>query len=76
MCITALNLNCIVFNVDFRNAPEAKAPKGSIDFVKAIEHVYRNADKYNVDKDKICMAGISGGGWACLGAALILAKKK
>ena len=25
---TALNLNCIVFNVDYRLGPEFKAPKG------------------------------------------------
>jgi len=40
-----------VFNVDFRNAPEAKAPKGSNDFALAILHVYNNAEKYGVNKD-------------------------
>ena len=29
---TALNLNCVVFNVDYRLGPEAKAPKGQNDF--------------------------------------------
>ena len=28
MCHTALNLGCVVFNVDYRKGPEAKAPKG------------------------------------------------
>ena len=47
----ALNLKCIVFNVDFRNAPEAKAPKGSNDFALAILHVHSNAEKFGVHKD-------------------------
>lgn len=75
MAVVALNLRCIVFNVDFRNAPEAKAPKGANDFALAILHVYNNAEKYGVNKKEICMAGISGGGHICLGAANILAKK-
>lgn len=41
---------CIVFNVDYRLAPEAKAPAGSRDFMHAFLHVYENSDKYKVDK--------------------------
>jgi len=39
-----------------------------MDFVMAIRHVSQNAEKYGVDKSKICIAGISGGGWICFGA--------
>lgn len=74
MCYVALNLQCVVFNVDYRLAPEAKAPKGQMDFVKAIRHVSQNAVSYGVDKSKICIAGISGGGWICFGAGVQLAK--
>lgn len=28
MCVTALDKNCVLFNVDYRKAPEAKCPKG------------------------------------------------
>jgi len=39
-----------------------------MDFVMAIRHVSQNAEKYGVDKSKICIAGISGGGWITFGA--------
>jgi len=44
LCHTALNLECIVINVNYRKAPEAKCPKGQQDYLAAIEHVYNNAD--------------------------------
>lgn len=43
MAITALNLDCVVFNVDYRLAPEAKAPRGQQDFVDATNHIIANA---------------------------------
>lgn len=63
-----------MFNVDYRLGPEAKGPKGQMDFVMAIRHVSKNATKYGVDKTKMCTAGISGGGWICFGAGNQLAK--
>lgn len=45
----ALNLDCVVFNVNYRKAPEAKCPKGQQDVVTAIEHVYNNADKFGIN---------------------------
>jgi len=45
-----------------------------MDFVKAIRHVYQNSENYGVDKEKLCSAGISGGGWICFGAGNLLAK--
>lgn len=74
MVVTALNLQCIVFNVDYRLGPEAKAPKGQCDFAAAVRHISQNATKYGVDKNQMCMAGISGGGWICFGAGNQLAK--
>ena len=51
MAHTALNLQCIVFNVDYRLAPEAKAPKGQNDFAAAIRHISKNASTLGVNKD-------------------------
>lgn len=74
MAHTALNLQCIVFNVDFRLGPEAKAPQGQIDFANTVRHISKNETKYGIDKNQICIAGISGGGWIAFGAGNILAK--
>lgn len=51
MIYTALNLKCIVFNVEYRLGPESKAPKGQCDFAAAVRHVSKNASKYGVDKN-------------------------
>lgn len=74
MLKVALNLDCIVFNVNYRLAPEHKSPVGQEDFVDAFLHVRNNADEFGVDSSKICLAGASGGGWILSGALVILAK--
>jgi len=51
MAKTALNLQCVVFNVDYRLGPEALAPKGQCDFAAAVRHVSQNATKYGIGKD-------------------------
>lgn len=72
--LMALNLDCVVINCNYRKGPEVKAPGGQVDFANTVRHVYNNADSFGIDKERICMAGISGGGWICFGAATILAK--
>lgn len=42
-CRKAVDCQCIVFNVDYRLAPEYKCPAGTSDFYKTIKHVYKNA---------------------------------
>jgi len=51
MMYTALNLQCVVFNVEYRLGPEAKAPKGQCDMAAAVRHVSKNASKYGVNKN-------------------------
>ena len=51
MAHTALNLQCVVFNVDYRLAPENKAPKGQNDFAAAVRHISKEAAKFGVDKN-------------------------
>ena len=74
LCATALNLNCVVFNVDYRLGPDVKCPKGMEDFIDGLKAIIADADKYSMDASRVCIAGISGGGWICAGAANILAK--
>ena len=70
----ALETNCVIFNVDFRNAPEAKAPKGILECYGATKHILENAFKYGVNPEKICIFGEDGGGNMCVGTCMHLAK--
>jgi len=66
--------NLVVFNVDYRLAPETKCPNNVKDFYEAIKYVAKNAEKLGIDPSKICMAGDSGGGYICFGAEVLLAQ--
>jgi len=65
----------VFFSVDYRLAPEAKAPKGVTDFYCAIKYIVENAESFGIDPDRIAMAGESGGGYICFGAMVMLAQK-
>ena len=74
MSHTCLNLNCVVFNIDYRKGPEVKCPTGQQDFVDAVTHVLSDPAKYGIDATKASLAGASGGGWIAGGAANLMAK--
>ena len=74
MAITCNNLGCVVVSVDFRNGPEVKCPTGQQDFVDAVMHIITHNCKYGIDPAKVCLAGISGGGWIVAGAANLMVK--
>ena len=70
----AINGNVVLFNVDYRLAPETKCPNNVKDFYMAIKYVANNAEKLGIDPSKIAMGGESGGGYICLGAEVLLAQ--
>ena len=70
---TAVLCGVVVFNVDYRLAPETKSPNNVKDFYEVIKYVSCNAESLGIDPDKICIAGDSGGGYICLGAMVLLA---
>jgi len=72
----AVDSRVIVFNVDYRLAPEARCPNNVLDFYEAIKYVSANAADLGVDPARICMAGESGGGYICSGAMVQLALKE
>lgn len=74
MYVIANNLNCVVFNVGFRNGPEVKCPQGQQDFAAVVRYVNKNGDQFGVDPNKICISGTSGGIWIAAGAANLMAK--
>merc|ERR1711990_906778 len=69
----ALQCGVVVFNVDYRLAPETRCPNNVLDFYEAIKYVSANAADLGVDPTRIAMAGESGGGYICSGAMVQLA---
>ena len=72
----ALELDVVVFNVDYRLAPETKCPNNVKDFYEVIKYVVKNADSLGIDASKIAIGGESGGGYICLGAMVLLAQNE
>jgi len=66
--------NIVVFNVEYRLAPETKCPNNVKDFYEAIKYVSNNAEALGIDASKIAIAGDSGGGYICFGAEVLLAQ--
>jgi len=54
--------DAVVFNVDYALAPEKKFPHGFNDCYGVLEHVYKHADEYGIDRGKIAIGGDSAGG--------------
>ena len=71
----AVECNVVVFNVDYRLAPETKCPNNVKDFYEVIKYVQENAENLGIDSSKIVIGGESGGGYICLGAMVMLAQK-
>lgn len=54
--------NTVVISVDYRLAPENPFPSGLDDCFKVVKYVYNNSHEFNIDKEKITIAGDSAGG--------------
>ena len=66
--------SCITFNVEYRLAPENKAPIQGYDMLGAIKHVFENAQSLGVDSSRIVIGGDSGGSWVTALSSYLLAK--
>ena len=53
LCHYAIECNAIVFNVDYRLAPETKCPNNIKDLYEVIKYVYENSEALGVDSSKI-----------------------
>lgn len=71
----AHDYNMIVFNVDYRLAPEAPAPGGINDGYAGLKYLLKNADKLGVDSSRVFIAGESGGGYITAGVSMRLAER-
>jgi len=44
--------------------------------MEAIDYIASNAEKYGINRDQICIGGMSGGGWIAMGATVQYIKAK
>ena len=75
LSLLAKESGMVVFNVDYRLAPETKCPKNILDFYCALKHVIENAEALGIDSDKVGISGESGGGYICFGTMVMLAQR-
>jgi len=71
----AVNTGVTLFSVNYRLAPETKCPDNIKDMYAALKYVAANADKFNIDAEKIAIMGEDGGGYICAGLEVMLAQK-
>lgn len=71
----AVTCGVIIFNVDYRLAPEVKCPENIKDFYSALKYVLDNSLSLGVDPSRVAIMGESGGGYLTSGLCVMLAQK-
>jgi len=64
-----------IINVEYRLAPEHKAPRGIADAYAVFMDVVTNPSKFGACADKVGIFGESGGGYITAGVGMMLAEK-
>ena len=62
----------VVISINYRLAKDAKAPAAVDDCLVALEWIYANADKYDIDTDRIVVSGGSAGGHLALLTGMLM----
>jgi len=66
----------VVFNVDYRLAPEHTGRHAAVDLYCVIRTIFKEHAAFGVDADKIALAGEDGGGHACYLCCTLLAQRR
>jgi acetyl esterase/lipase len=65
----------VVFNLEYRLAPETPAPGGIMDCYAGLKYILANAEKYGVDPKRVTFSGESGGGYLSMALGMELSKR-
>ena len=71
----AVECGVVVFNVDYRLAPETRCPNNMLDFYEVVKYISCHAKTLNIDTKKIAIAGESGGGYVCFATMVLMAQR-
>ena len=66
----------VIFNVDYRLAPEHRTPAGGLDMIAALKYAHEKAHQYGIDTYKISLGGSSGGAFTSMIASILLVRQK
>jgi acetyl esterase len=73
LLLLSYHANIVLFNVDYRLAPETKCPNNAKDFYEAVKYISNNSETLNIDSKRLAISGDSGGGYICLATMLLIA---
>jgi len=69
-------VGCIILNVDYRLAPEYPHPVSTMDSWEALLWAFKNADKLEIDPERVSIGGLSAGGHISAALALLARDEK
>ena len=70
------NAGCVVISVEYRLAPQWKAPAQLLDCYAALTWAHDGADELGIDRDRLAVCGLSAGGNLAAAVALYAREKK
>lgn len=70
------NAHCMVFDIDYKTAPEHRYPYALHEVYDAVSYIYAHAEKWNLDRKKFVMGGHSAGGNLTLAASFLNEQEK
>ncbi len=76
VCHIVREVGCVAISVDYRLAPEHKAPAAVEDCYAALKWMYANAVALGIDARRIAIGGRSAGGGLAAGLALLARDRK
>lgn len=68
--LIAERADAVVFSIEYSKGPEKPFPHAQNDCYHAVEHIWRHAEKYGIDRDRIAVGGDSAGGNLAISTAI------